>query len=538
MSRRMSKGIIIVLSTLIAYLSIVSLLRTVKPSLFVWSEEDLEESEWLATSTSWWDRKLCRFFGLCGIAHVHLVRTSARHDRAMSQNPIGVDDDKDFRLDWTVTDGVTTNWTNDAHILGEIPEYVLEYAPLVHLFSGEEFWPGDIAEHLAHSTPQLNYTPVQAEWDHPSLHTLNDLNQWESGKHVYLTSNDNVEDRPAWLGGEVNIPRPLPNQPNEPDEPPTNDKPVYNEDDDRGKWYDAGDWQDNVGARVEDPVLDEGYSHWEDGDELRKRHGGKPVRGGRSDAPAVLVVIDKGNDIVDAFWFYFYSYNLGNTVFNVRFGNHIGDWEHCMVRFFKGQPKALFFSAHTAGEAFSYEAVEKQGKRPIIYSATGTHAMYATPGIHEYVLPWGLLHDQTDRGPLWDPVLNSHYYTYNYLTDTLRASNLSPLAPTEWFYFNGHWGDKFYPLGDPRQYRFAGQYHYSNGPLGPRFKHLGRRKVCQGKFYEACVIRNFVDEEKRAKRWAGVGAGEEPEDEDLESIMGRRENALVQYAEAQKNPVR
>lgn len=158
--------------------------------------------------------------------------------------------------------------------------------------------------------------------------------------------------------------------------------------------------------------------------------------------------------------------------------------------------------------------------------------MYATPGIHEYVLPWGLLHDQTDRGPLWDPLFNSRYYTYDYLTDALRASNLNPTAPTEWFFFNGHWGDKFYPLGDQRQYRFAGQYHYVNGPLGPRFKHLGRRKVCQGRFKESCVIRNFVEEDKHAKRWVGVGVGEELEDEDLESIMTRRTNWLMNNEDA------
>jgi hypothetical protein len=37
-----------------------------------------------------------------------------------------------------------------------------------------------------------------------------------------------------------------------------------------------------------------------------------------------------------------------------------------MVRFYKGRPKALFLSAHTAGEAYSYEAIEKQGKRVCI----------------------------------------------------------------------------------------------------------------------------------------------------------------------------
>jgi hypothetical protein len=134
--------------------------------------------------------------------------------------------------------------------------------------------------------------------------------------------------------------------------------------------------------------------------------------------------------------------------------------------------------------------------------------MYAHAGIHEYILPWGLLHDITDRGPLWDPVLNTKGYTYDYDTDDLRSSTFTPDAPTEWFYFRGHWGDKFYPLGDSRQYRFAGQYHYVNGPIGPRFKHLNRRKLCQGPDRDTCVIRDYIGEAKRAPKWAEVGVGE------------------------------
>lgn len=134
--------------------------------------------------------------------------------------------------------------------------------------------------------------------------------------------------------------------------------------------------------------------------------------------------------------------------------------------------------------------------------------MYATTGVHEYILPWGLLHDVTDRGPLWDPLLNSHAYTYDFDEDNLRASTFSPAAPTEWFYFKGHWGDKFYPLSDPRQYRFAGQYHYVNGPVGPRFKHLNRHKVCQGPDRAPCIIKNYVEQGKRPQRWGSSGPGE------------------------------
>jgi len=112
--------------------------------------------------------------------------------------------------------------------------------------------------------------------------------------------------------------------------------------------------------------------------------------------------------------------------------------------------------------------------------------MYATPGVHKYILPLGLLRDVTNRGPLWDPTLNYYAYTYDPPTDTLRSSNITPTAPTEWFYYIGHWGDKVYPLSDPRQYRIAGQYHYSSGPLGPRFKSLGREGLCEG--HGACKV--------------------------------------------------
>ncbi|KAL8798748.1 MAG: hypothetical protein Q9223_007772 [Gallowayella weberi] len=347
-----------------------------------------------------------------------------------------------------------------------IPAYVLEYAPLVYLHSGEKFWPCDIAEHLEHVTPYLNYTPMAASSASLSLTNLDKLNEYTNGRFVYLTSDDNVEERPDWLEGEKNI-------------------PDYPEELHQTLLAGGNNLQQPFGTDQE-----------------------RAVQGGRSDAPAVLVVVDKGQGIVDAFWFFFYSYNLGNLVFNIRFGNHVGDWEHCLVRFEDGKPKHVFVSEHYFGQAYTYDAVEKLGKRPIIYSAVGTHAMYVTPGVHPYILPLGLLHDQTDRGPLWDPALNLLSYTYNHTSDILLSSNSTPDAPTEWFFYNGHWGDRLYPLDDSRQYEFAGQYHYVSGPLGPRFKHLGRRKVCQGRYSDPCVIHNWLPPE-RPRVLDGIGEGED-----------------------------
>ncbi|PYI23408.1 hypothetical protein BO99DRAFT_375639 [Aspergillus violaceofuscus CBS 115571] len=532
---RATTAAILTLSSLIAYVVINSVARAVNPSAFIWYEEDQDERRWISSSPSWLDRKACRWFGLCGTAHFRLVRPRFGHRKAVAAAGQGSNEDFSAWRAAQFNDSAHPEaaWDEAERSRREIPDYVFQYAPLVHLFSDEQFWPCDIAEHLYHITPMLNYTPVQSYWNHPTLHDLDQLNQWQDGHNVFLTSNDNVEHRPSWMEGDKNIPddpdsdleKSWPDWDARVDGPIPNDTPG-----DRAQWYDSAhalregdnlDGGDNDAEwspeklgylRPEDLQQDEGLR-----DELRKRFGGEPIHvettGGRSNAPAILLVMDKGNGIVDAFWFFFYSFNLGNVVLNVRFGNHVGDWEHCLVRFHNGRPKALFFSAHSAGEAYSYEAVEKIGQRPVIYSALGTHAMYATPGVHAYILPWGLLHDQTNRGPLWDPLLNVHTYTYDFPNDMLRASTVSPSAPIEWFYFNGHWGDKFYPLGDERQYRFAGQYHYVNGPLGPRFKHLNRRKVCQQSDDSPCVIKNYIGEQARPRRWASAGAknpGEHP----------------------------
>lgn len=355
-----------------------------------------------------------------------------------------VDDDDDFvqrndtqddsYLYWTSSKSQPDDWSSRDGVTRDIPDYVYEYAPVVHLFSGEKFWPSDIEHHLRHVDPYVNYTDVSAENPAPDSSNLADLNKY--GRRIFLQSQDNVENRPTWLTSEYGIPK--------------------------------GPSDRNAT--------------------------------GHSDAPAYLVVVNKGKGIVDAFWFFFYSYNLGNKVLNVRFGNHVGDWEHTMVRFHKGKPQAVFYSEHFFGQAYTFDAVEKHGKRPISYSATGTHAMYATAGIHRYILPWGLLHDETDRGPLWDPALNVQSYTFSLKDKKLYASSKTPDSPIRWFDYIGHWGDKGYPMTDRRQYQFAGQYHYVDGPKGPRFKDLGREGMCQGK--AECTVNSWLVP-TQVRRWPG-----------------------------------
>lgn len=325
------------------------------------------------------------------------------------------------RYAFTATNASLTPSTNGN--LKHIPDYVLEYAPYCYLYSEEEYWPGPLSEHLEHTIPYIRYDPVPKGYQQPNLHNLDQLNQFH---HLYLTSNDDPESYPDWLGGLDHIPDP---------------------------------------------------------------------RTHRSSAPAVLLVVDK-HEYVDAFWFFFYSFNLGNQVLGYRFGNHVGDWEHTAIRFQKsnGKPIEVFYSEHAWGAAYRWEDVEKHPdneKRMLTYSAYGTHAMYRTAGPQPYVLPFGLLLDITDKGHLWDPTLNTYVYTYEPHTGTVQA-NASDI-PEQWFHFRGKWGDKAYPNDDPRQYEFFGELHYESGPTGPKFKNLGRSTICQNSETE-CIIRDPIDD--------------------------------------------
>jgi len=114
-----------------------------------------------------------------------------------------------------------------------------------------------------HTTPYLNYTPITPRTAHHlRLSNLDDLNEF--GKHVYLTSDDDPSNPPSWLRGDRNIP---------------------------------SDSKSGTGDDI-----------------------------GLSSAPVIIIWTEKAGGVVDAFYFYFYSFNLGNTVAGWRFGNHVGDW--------------------------------------------------------------------------------------------------------------------------------------------------------------------------------------------------------------------
>lgn len=93
--------------------------------------------------------------------------------------------------------------------------------------------------------------------------------------------------------------------------------------------------------------------------------GQSPNGDGKTDdaVTCAIIVNDHGAGLVDVFYMYFYAYNFGGVYFGLNVGNHVGDWEHNMIRFQSGTPQALWYSQHAEGQAFKYDVLEKQGDR-------------------------------------------------------------------------------------------------------------------------------------------------------------------------------
>ncbi|EGR49687.1 uncharacterized protein TRIREDRAFT_105775 [Trichoderma reesei QM6a] len=308
-----------------------------------------------------------------------------------------------------------------------VPDYVTRYAPLVWLHSDDPFRPADLLQHIRHTAPAINQTtiPNLPELDLDNLAILNDI----VGGKVALTSNDDITTLPAWL------------------------------------------------------------------------YGSSPDESGRiaNATPCVVILVEHNARTVDAFYFYFYSYDRGanitqvleplnrlieDTEHGMHFGDHVGDWEHNMIRFRDGKPIGIWYSQHVTGAAYKWDhkALSMKDDRPLVFSAYGSHANYASPGDHIHD---SALIDYCDAGRLWDPVLSAYFYHLNPATFQLThlfqsESNVSKGSNlTSFFYYTGLWGDAQYPDSDSRQKTVPhfGLKRFVSGPQGPISKQLVRKKL-------------------------------------------------------------
>jgi len=314
-----------------------------------------------------------------------------------------------------------------------VPDYVVNYAPLVYLHSQDNSLPSDIGAQLQHTVPKigLNSLPSNATLPPLTLDNLQVLNQYgTAGSNVYMTSKDDASKFPQvpWLNGVA----------------PDAD----------GKVPDA--------------------------------------------KTCAVIVVDKGNGMVDAFYVMFWAFNWGGMTLGQNLGDHIGDWEHVMVRFQDGVPKLVWLSQHASGQAFDYPVLANRYNssiRPVAFAANGSHAFYAIDGVHDHTIPQlhfnkpGVINDYCDTGKLYDPIKSAYWYSWTpssgNSTDASSAlGTFTPYdaaTPTGYLYYAGHWGDARYPNSDPRQHNLINQfYKFEDGPTGPAFKDLNRKDIWSG----------------------------------------------------------
>lgn len=171
-----------------------------------------------------------------------------------------------------------------------IPQYVLDFAPLIYLDINEEYYPSDIGAQLAHTYPALNFSAITngpsnlTPSNIPSLNSIADCTKF-ANCDLYLTSKDNITEKPSeqWLRGV------LPN----------------------------------------------------------------PITGETEDAISTAVIVtDHKDGTVDAFYMFFYAFNYGIPVGDPNgqvYDDHVGDWEHIMIRFLKEKPSIVYYSQHSVG---------------------------------------------------------------------------------------------------------------------------------------------------------------------------------------------
>lgn len=476
--------------------------------LFVWlvsvavnpngpnAQKQIDGEIWASTSHSWLDRVSCHWLGICGGIN-WLISTWVFRRTTQPQIPRG---SHQHQHEWEDTTSKPQEWSQTEIESRVIPEYVLKHAPVLYLDENEQWWPTDVADFLHHVRYRQN---GKTKADNVQLSTMTKiLARDHIQTDVFLQSLDDPEELPDWITSAQNKPTEQRGRTLEPEKhnaSSTRERQMIMNADSRhtSDFQAAWNWRSDEQRRFESSGTQKpahSYSWSVENDSQPSA---------RSPAPAFLITVAKGNNTLDAFWFFFYAFNRGARVTGIQYGNHVGDWEHVLVRFHAQKPVSLFLSAHEWGSAYKFEAMEKYGsaqERPVIYAGLGSHAHYATPGKHAYALPLALLGDTCSRGYLWDPILNLISFVHNPkakgwpVDSRFKASMHNPRVHTSWLEYHGHWGDKRFSLNDRkgRNYRFAGEYKYLNGPTGPWDKALNRSTICEHA-EKPCQLRDTRD---------------------------------------------
>jgi hypothetical protein len=164
-------------------------------------------------------------------------------------------------------------------------------------------------------------------------------------------------------------------------------------------------------------------------------HPGTELANGESPAPVYWQYQERKY----VYYWFFYPYNDAPY----KGFDHEGDWERISIRLTDAnEPDRIVYSGHGHVCYRPWQDVTRSDGHPVVYSATGTHASYATADRH-------LLKHVKVKGrqlPVWDHTSEgTKWPTWQHLTDTDRSA---------WFGYAGAWGS-------------VGNIADETGPVGP-----------------------------------------------------------------------
>jgi hypothetical protein len=135
------------------------------------------------------------------------------------------------------------------------------------------------------------------------------------------------------------------------------------------------------------------------------------------------------------YWF-FYPFNGDTSRFPGAWGEHVGDWEHIILRleYDNENLHQVFYSAHSAGES-AWQSGNTIGfveatQHPIVYAARHSHANYTNSGVAG-VHGRYFAANRTNKGHAWD--------TWNNVIG-VEWSTLPTVNHQDWIVYTGRWG--------------------------------------------------------------------------------------------------
>ena len=161
--------------------------------------------------------------------------------------------------------------------------------------------------------------------------------------------------------------------------------------------------------------------------------------GDKDNMKAYGFIVEKEYKYIDLSYYIFFPYNKAKEVLGIEFGNHIGDWEHVIVRLLVSKegdetfvtPVFAQYGIHSERLYIPWDKLPRyENTHPIGFIANGSHGIWPNAGKNVYKDLWIIkLTDICSEGENWDLWEGSNLETYEYDAKTWTGKGL---GETKW----------------------------------------------------------------------------------------------------------